>query len=413
MNEIHYDWKAFNPIYLPLWSCEKRFITLVGGRGSGKTGFVAPKMVHFALSIPDVIIFIARKTHKSHRFSTFLEIKSHIQDKGLSPFFASLPSGKGDLTITAINGSQIVFGGLDDLEKWKGLKKVRVIWAEEGSELTASEYSKLNMLMRGELKSGHYQLWMTLNPEPSAAWVRERFFDKQPENSETLITTYRDNRFLDNEYGQELEALAEQNPELHKIYALGQWGKIEGIIYPEWETFNELPQRSFEHFFGMDFGYEAPTVIIECHMHEKDVYFTQRLFQKKLTNEDLWNYIDTNFTHEEKTCDWFADSAEPARIEELYRKGLRIYPADKSVKDGIDMMQRFRHHIHADSTEMQREWRLYCRKTDKNGNAVDEPVKMNDHAADAARYAVYSYVQRYGLERKFEFLSAGRRLFSR
>ncbi|GAG85165.1 unnamed protein product [marine sediment metagenome] len=34
---------------------------------------------------------------------------------------------------------------------------------------------------------------------------------------------------------------------------------------------------------------------------------------------------------------------------------------------------------------------MYKYKTDKDGNALDEPVKNNDHLVDALRYCLHTY----------------------
>ena len=43
------------------------------------------------------------------------------------------------------------------------------------------------------------------------------------------------------------------------------------------------------------------------------------------------------------------------------------------------------------SVNLIKEIESYSWKTDLNGNILEEPVKFNDHALDALRYAVYSY----------------------
>ena len=88
----------------------------------------------------------------------------------------------------------------------------------------------------------------------------------------------------------------------------------------------------------------------------------------------------------------FADSAEPQRIEEIYRAGFDIHPARKiSVRDGIDFVKRFKLYIDKESTNIIKEIKFYSYKVDKNGKVLDEPVKLNDHAMDAIRYAITNF----------------------
>ena len=87
----------------------------------------------------------------------------------------------------------------------------------------------------------------------------------------------------------------------------------------------------------------------------------------------------------------YADSAEPARIEEIRRAGFNIYPSDKSIKDGIDFIKRQKLHILKDSVNLIKEIGGYKYKEDKDGNVMDEPVKFRDHLVDAMRYAIYTH----------------------
>ncbi|HEY8541382.1 MAG TPA: terminase large subunit, partial [Pseudothermotoga sp.] len=94
----------------------------------------------------------------------------------------------------------------------------------------------------------------------------------------------------------------------------------------------------------------------------------------------------------------YADSAEPARIEEIARAGFNIYPAKKDVKDGIDFLKRKMIYLYKDCTNTIKEIQMYKWKENKNGEILDEPVKFNDHAMDAMRYAVYTYQNRARVE---------------
>ena len=92
----------------------------------------------------------------------------------------------------------------------------------------------------------------------------------------------------------------------------------------------------------------------------------------------------------------YADSAEPARIEEIGGAGFDVHPADKSVKDGILYCKRLKFYTTAESVHLNEEKRTYKWKSDRNGNILDEPVKFKDHLMDAKRYALYTHQKVYG-----------------
>jgi phage terminase large subunit len=86
----------------------------------------------------------------------------------------------------------------------------------------------------------------------------------------------------------------------------------------------------------------------------------------------------------------FADCAEPKTIEEISRAGYNIHPSDKDVLEGIRKVRSMPLYVTERSTNIIKEIRSYKWKKDKNDKVLDEPVKFNDHALDAIRYAVFT-----------------------
>ncbi len=80
--------------------------------------------------------------------------------------------------------------------------------------------------------------------------------------------------------------------------------------------------------------------------------------------------------------------------------GWNIRPSLKgkdSVNAGIDLLKRYKINITSDSTNAIQEFRNYKWKEDKNGNSVNEPIVMYNHAIDGIRYRVmYEESQAYG-----------------
>ena len=49
-----------------------------------------------------------------------------------------------------------------------------------------------------------------------------------------------------------------------------------------------------------------------------------------------------------------------------------------------------------------REIELYAWREDKEGNSLDEPIKLNDDAMDAIRYALTPYIQKKSVTKSFK-----------
>ena len=61
-------------------------------------------------------------------------------------------------------------------------------------------------------------------------------------------------------------------------------------------------------------------------------------------------------------------------------------------------MQRVRGyklHVTKRSLNLIRELRGYTWMKDKDGNALNEPIAVNDHAMDAMRYGIFTYLTNY------------------
>jgi len=66
------------------------------------------------------------------------------------------------------------------------------------------------------------------------------------------------------------------------------------------------------------------------------------------------------------------------------------------MENEIDLVRRQTLHITKSSVDTIKEVRNYCRKKDKDGNILEEPVKIRDHACDAGRYGSLGITERFG-----------------
>jgi phage terminase large subunit len=95
----------------------------------------------------------------------------------------------------------------------------------------------------------------------------------------------------------------------------------------------------------------------------------------------------------------FADCAEPKSIEELYRMGWNIKPAEKgkdSIMNGINFMKDYGLFIDKRSTNLIKEFRNYTWEKDKNENIINKPIDDYNHGIDAARYGVTMKLKKRG-----------------
>ena len=205
-----------------------------------------------------------------------------------------------------------------------------------------------------------------------------------------IHSTYKDNPFLQPAYIKMIESLREQDPNHWRIYGEGEWGSLENIIYSNWITVNELPEEIDEVFYGLDFGFNAPSALVKVSMLDEVPYEEELIYESGLTNTDLIARLKTLDIDENDPI--YCDNAEPDRIEEICRAGFNAIPADKARDPGIDFVKSLTTMILKGSTNLIKEIRGYSWRQDKNGRVLDEPVKFNDHLMDARRYAYYTHL---------------------
>ncbi|GFP31581.1 phage terminase large subunit, partial [Candidatus Hakubella thermalkaliphila] len=123
-----------NTKFYPLYADTSRYLVLWGGGSSGKSRFAAQKLIARMLSEKGHRLLCLRKVAKTLRESVFAELKTVIGGWGVSALF-SIPTGiNRDLHIKCrANGNEILFSGLDAVEKRKSIVGITGIWVEEAS----------------------------------------------------------------------------------------------------------------------------------------------------------------------------------------------------------------------------------------------------------------------------------------
>lgn len=378
----------FLPAYKEAAKLDSRTNVFFGGAGSGKSHHVAMFLILKLIEEKGHVILAVRKTYRSLNDSVYRLFVSIIHQKGLQRYFNI---GRSPLKITYLpNGNEILFYGLDDIEKIKSFSGVTMVWAEEATEITYRDWDQLVLRVRDkpEVKK---RFFLTFNPTNSDIWLKSRFIDNLQEDTLVLRTTYKDNSFLDEEYKKALLAQEKTNPNFYKIYTLGEWGGGQiGQIFTNWQGGEWDDEKITDRSYGLDFGYATdPTALVEIgtSKYHSDMYLRQLLFKKELTAEDLIKHL--NELKIKKDQAMVADSARPEMIEAIKRAGYNIYPSDKSEKV-FNQLNRIanRSILVCDSPDLANEFKMYTWKIRSDGKPLPEPISGFDHLIDAFRYGL-------------------------
>ncbi len=274
-------------------------------------------------------------------------------------------------------GSYIEFFGAEDAGKVRGPGR-DILYINEANLLNHNIYVQLALRTKETI-------FIDFNPADDFSWVYD--VSDQPGNK-LIISNYTNNAsFLSREQIEEIESLRHADPNLWKVFGLGQRGTSAETIFTHWKQCANLPADG-ELFYGQDFGYNVQSGLVECKMNDGKIFVRQLIYETKLTTMDLVErYKNLGIS---RTAEIYCDAAEPKAIEELHRAGFNARAADKDVLEGIRKVKSTQLFITHDSTDLIKEIRNYRWKVDKDGKVLDEPVKFADHLCDSLRYAIFS-----------------------
>lgn len=395
--------EMFNDVYLDLLHDNNRNIILYGGRDSAKSYTVAELILAKHIMQPryarGVLVRKKANTIKDSQFQTIVDV---IRDWKLSSLFY-ITTHPLEI-IFKPNNNKIIARGTDDPEKLKSLKDPTVTWYEEANQMTYHDYVVISTSLRGP-EEATLQEYFSFNPEKEKQnWLNKEFFtDKQSyenndgnfefvksskPNTTILHTTYKHNRFVSEGRKDKLEQLKTQDLNYYKIFCLGLWGgNLEGLIFKDFEIVDEFPSNA-DYSYGLDFGFENPTSLIKTATIENYLYFDEELYLSKLTTPDLIQHLNDIIT--KKSSFIYADH-DPDKIEQISQAGFNIQNANKNVEAGVGWMKSYNLKITKRSENLINELQTYIYAKNKDGEALDKPVKLNDHAIDAGRYGSYTH----------------------
>jgi len=282
------------------------------------------------------------------------------------------------------NGSYIEFFSADDDSKLRGARRDR-LYMNEANNLSFHAYTEL----AARTKQSVILDWNPVNE----FWFHSELM--HDEDVDFLILTYKDNEACPKsakDFIEKARVKAETSEywaNWYKVYGLGQVGTLQGAIYEDFEVVEGIDvSRAKFVALGLDWGFSNdPTALVAIYRQGDCLLIQELLYATGLTNQDIADKLRSlGIT---RAWEIVADSAEPKSIEEIYRLGFNIKPAEKgpdSVRNGIDILKRFKLQVTKDSTNLIKELRSYTWATDKEGKNTGVPIDSFNHACDAMRY---------------------------
>ena len=395
-----------NSIFRPVNEWKGRYRILKGSAGSGKSVNIALDYI-FKLSDPRYTganLLVVRKVEETNRDSTFAELQSAI-----SRIFGPYADRVWKVTLNPLSlecrvtKNRIIFRGMKDQHQREKVKSINFksgkltwIWIEEATELMPEDVDILDDRLRGDLAHINpnlfYQITMTFNPVSATHWLKPRYFDKKDPDVLAHHSTYKDNRFIDEGYYRRMERRKVEDPEGYRVYGLGEWGEIGGLILTNFEIhdFDTAAENFDAVYLGQDFGFNHANAILKIGWKDGEIYICSELYVFEKETGEIISLAEAKGI--EKRVEMFCDSAEPDRIKAWKKAGYRAVKVKKepgSVKAQIDWLKGRKIHVHPSCVNTIKEMQQWKWKKDTTtGLYIDEPVEFMDDAMAALRYSV-------------------------
>lgn len=400
MNELRIPDESLSDLFWLNYQAKERFVLSAGGTSSGKTIAILQTLFCKAIEEPSIVITVAARSVPVIKAGAWLDANNILKWDGdkypMSEYFRLHVSkiNESDRVIFLKNDSRIEFKSFESVESAKGAKR-KYLYCCEANGL---EKEVCLLLFDRTIGEGS-QIFMCWNPV-SRWWVYDELIGKP--DTLFMISDHRRNPFLSEEDHARIEGI--DNPDRWRVYARGYLGRVDGLIYPDFEIVDKLPVAYKQRMVGIDFGFTNKTAITEVRLvmenrfgYAKEVlYIRELMYKSQVTVSQIARCLRENGV--DSNCLLVGDSASPGLISDLQQCGFRhLQPAEKgsdSVINGIYTLYEFPLKVTKDSENVIKEFNSYSWGTDKNGLKTGAPEKRNDHAMDSIRYCALNFLRK-------------------
>lgn len=397
----------WNLIFRPVNLSRHRYRVLKGSAGSGKSQNIAQD---FIKKLSDkryagANLLVVRKVDESNRDSTFAELQAAVFRLFGESYERVWKITQSPLSLECLaTGNRIIFRGMNDdrqREKVKSITfkkgKLTWIWIEEATELTEADVDILDDRLRGELANPNlfYQITFTFNPVSATHWLKAKYFDIQHPEVMTHHSTFEDNRFIDDGFRRRMEMRKARDPDGYRVYGLGEWGEVGGLILSNWEV-KEISQDLTDWqrlSIGQDFGFNHANAILLLAEKDEDIYILKESYIHEKDTTEIIQSVDGRFP---KDVPMWCDSAESDRVHTWQNAGYAARKVSKEkvtgttyVKNQIDWLKQRSIFVHPSCVNTIKELGQWKWRYDKSRSIyLDEPVDFMDDAIAALRYGI-------------------------
>lgn len=402
----------FNSKYKEIHKKHFRYAHFWGGRGRGGS-FTATQIALDLITREQYFRgYIMREIAEDIRESLWRDFKDRIDAAGCEDRIYL-----NDSQMTAFcadTGNHLLSKGFKKSSgkrtaKLKSLAGATHVIIEEAEEISEEDFNQLDDTLR-TIKA-NVQIILIFNPPSKNHWIWKKwytlidsnvkgYFQAVPKANPQLLSiysNYHDNAVNLNETTvANFEEYKISNPEHYYTMIKGLISEgARGRIYKDWKPVVSMPNE-FPKFYGLDWGFNDPVAVVECEVHNENLYIQEVAYGSGITNDVLSKMMEEYGMR--KSDPIFADKS-PKDVTDLESMGWNIVSAEKgagSILAGIRFVKKYTVHLTENSVNLWKENENYRWRLDQNKQPLEEPEDKNNHGMDAIRYAMEHLMQPTG-----------------
>lgn len=375
-----------------------RFRVIDCGRRWGKTTLAVEEIKGKALYKPSRIVYIA-PTYQQAR-----DIAWQLLVKELKPIIKKINESRLELEIMTKDNEQsfIFLRGWESIETLRGQSFDLIVIDEIAS--MRNFWSNWQEVIRPTLTDRKGEAIFISTPKGFNHFYDLFIQENEDKDYKSFHFTSYDNPFIPRE---ELDkAKQELTEDRFAQEYMADFRKTQGLVYKEFDRDKHLFEEegfegeefvSVKKFGGLDFGTTNPAAAIEIKKDKDSNYWAREvLYKTQMTDAQIADYVAAL-----KWNECYPDPESATGKLELERRKVNVREVIKnkdSIRNGCnavrELLKANRLFIHKDSKNLIWEFETYSypeRKADHNEE--ENPIKENDHALDALRYALSMEIQ--------------------
>lgn len=303
---------------------------------------------------------------------------------------------------TRLYGRDVYFVGCPDISAVSTIKgaTLALAYVDEITEIPEAVFK----MLEGRLSVPGAKLIGTTNPDGPAHWFKKQYID----NAEAIDLikwdfSLDDNPVLDENFKKRIKA--SYTGLWYNRYILGEWALASGAIYPTFDHDNEYfhPYQPPNYYIvGIDYGTTNPTAAVLCGINphkfpqvhvEREYYYDSAKVGRPKTDEELVRDIKDFISYKNVSAIYVDPAAASFKIA-LQQADLPVIDANNDVLLGIKIVDKFISGknlvVHRSCSNTRESLQSYAWDPKCAERGEDKPIKKNDHASDALRYAMAS-----------------------